>query len=344
MFNPIFSVSQKVLENIKKIEEYKTKLNTRRFPETILVEFERLAREVSSFSSTSIEGNPLPLTEVKKIIKNIPANLNDSEKEVVNYNEALLELNRLFESKQDIIFNLSFILKIHMFTMKDLLPEPKCGKLRLEPVFVNDPKLKKTVYWPPDQKDVPLLLNELLEYVQNNTGDMDPLLLAGIFHKQFIIIHPFIDGNGRTVRLATKALLAHMGLDTFNLFSFENYYNRNVSRYFQNVGVLGNYYDITGTVDFTGWLEYFTEGILDELYRVAKELEASSINPQTELKPYHKKIIVFIEKHGFIADRDYAKLTNRAKATRSLDFNTLIERGLIEKFGKARATYYKLKK
>ena len=115
------------------------------------------------------------------------------------------------------------------------------------------------------------------------------MILAGIFHKEFVIIHPFVDGNGRTARLATKVLLAKMGLNTFNLFSFENYYNQNVTKYFQEVGLAGNYYDIKDQVDFTPWLEYFTDGIIDELLRVEKELEKETISPDTALREYHKK-------------------------------------------------------
>ena len=71
---------------------------------------------------------------------------------------------------------------------------------------------------------LPNLVNDLFQYVVINKSKIDPLVVAGIFHKQFVIVHPFIDGNGRTTRLATKMLLAGMGLNTFNLFSFENYY------------------------------------------------------------------------------------------------------------------------
>jgi Fic family protein len=158
-----------------------------------------------------------------------------------------------------------------------------------------------------------------------------------------VIVHPFIDGNGRTTRLATKVLLAKMGLDTFNLFSFENYYNNNVAKYFEKVGLVGNYYDIKDQVDFTSWLEYFTDGIIDELLRVKKEMEKEIASPDNTLKEYHQKIIDFIKDKGFITDKEYAELTNRAKPTRNLDFRKLIELGIIIKIGKGKATYYRLK-
>ncbi|MEK7534422.1 MAG: Fic family protein, partial [Patescibacteria group bacterium] len=176
-----------------------------------------------------------------------------------------------------------------------------------------------------------------------NKNLIDPLILAGIFHKQMVVIHPFMDGNGRTTRLVTKALLSAMGLNTFNLFSFENYYNKNVTKYFQTVGEFGNYYELIKKIDFTNWLEYFTEGIIDELLRVEKLLPKIAISPNTQLKQHDLKIIKYIREKGFIKDSEYAKLVNRAKATRTQDFKKLQGLGLIERKGKGKATYYILK-
>src|SRR5258708_31665791 len=128
-------------------------------------------------------------------------------------------------------------------------------------------------------------MEDLVTFTNVNREKIDSLILAGIFHKQMVIIHPFMDGNGRTTRLITKVLLAAMGLNTFNLFSFENYYNQNVTKYFKTVGEFGNYYDLIGKIDFSNWLEYFTEGIIDELLRVEKLLPSIAVNPQAQLKP-----------------------------------------------------------
>ena len=152
-----------------------------------------------------------------------------------------------------------------------------------------------------------------------------------------------MDGNRRATRLATKVLLAEMGLNTFNLFSFENYYNKDVTKYFQTVGEFGNYYELVNKIDFTPWLEYFTEGIIDELLRVQKMLPEVGLSPETQLKLYHLKILEFIKERGFITNRDYAKLVDRARPTRALDFKKLIELELISRKGKGKATYYVLK-
>lgn len=338
-FSPRYTITNLLLAQIKRVNTLVNELNSRRFPNIVILELTRNAQEVSSFASTSIEGNPLPLTEVKKILKSTPSHIRESEKEVLNYNHALKDLNRLLD-RAKVNISLSLILKIQKQVTQGLLPSFESGKLRERPVVVNDPRNGKVVYLSPDVKDVQPLMENLLTFVNTNRNAVDPLILAGIFHKQMVIIHPFMDGNGRTTRLATKVLLAEMGLNTFNLFSFENYYNKNVTRYFQTVGEYGNYYELIDKIDFTSWLEYFTQGIIDELLRVQKLLPKRTLTPQDKLQSYHLKILKFIQERGFIADRDYRKLTSRAKATRTQDFNKLISLSLIERKGKGKATYY----
>lgn len=339
MLQPKYTITDNLLANIKRINNLVNDLNNRRFPRVVLVELEKTARTISTYASTSIEGNPLPLTEVKKILKSRPTHIRDSEKEILNYNQALQGLNKNLEAGK-VKLSLGLILKIQKQVTKELLPKFESGKLREKPVVVNNPITRQVIYLPPDAKDVSSLMEEVVEFVNSNRSNIDPLILAGIFHKQMVIIHPFMDGNGRTARLATKILLAEMGLNTFNLFSFENYYNQNITRYFQTVGESGNYYEIQGCIDFTPWLEYFTEGIIDELLRVQKNLPKTGTSPETELKPHHLKILEFIKKEEFITNRDYAKLVDRAKATRALDLKKLISLSLIERKAKGRATYY----
>ena len=342
MFEPKYNITPKLLANIKRIGIIISDLNNRHFDKLSLVRLEKSARELSAYSSTSIEGNPLPLTEVKRIIKNRPEYIRDSEREVLNYNRALEILADDLQSKS-VTFNLGLILQIQKVVTAGLINRFNSGKIRKELVFVNDPQVQKPIYLPPDHLDVLSLMQDLIDFSTSNEEKIDLLIVAGIFHKQFVIIHPFIDGNGSTARLTTKVLLANMGLNTFNLFSFENYYNQNVTKYFENVGERGNYYELASQIDFTNWLEYFTDGIIDELLRVKKLLATETASPETTLKPYHQKVLDFIKENGFITDRDYAKLTDRAKPTRNKDLNKLIDLGLIERIGNGKATYYKIR-
>ncbi len=335
MFNPRYTITPKLLRAIKDITVLVHELNRQVIPEVVLMHRQTEARSISTYASTSIEGNPLPLTDVKRLLKNQPAHLRHSEREVINYNDALSAL----DEQRELILDGALLLRIHAGVMDGLLPAHQTGRFRQEPVVIREPRSGDIIFLPPDHQDVPALIEELVAFVRENQG-LDPLLMAGLFHKQLVIIHPFMDGNGRTTRLATSHLLNGLGLRLMGLFSFENYYNRNVSRYFQMVGASGNYYDLANELDFTPWLEYFAEGILDELQRVGKEL-AGQRTPETNLNPHDRLILAHIDAHGYINDREYARLTERAKATRTLDFNRLIHLGLIKRQGKGRNTHYR---
>ncbi len=338
MFNPKYTISPSLLVSIKRITILVHELNKRQLPQAVQMALQTEARAVSAFASTSIEGNPLPLTEVKRILKNRPQQAHQNEQEVLNYNQVLQEMSAAPPS-----FTKRLLLQIHRGVMKGLLPKHQIGRFRQEPVVVYNSQTGEIVYLPPDHSQIEPLVNDLIHFVQTNQSLLDPLLLAGIFHKQLVIIHPFVDGNGRTIRLAANLLLARVGLKTANLFSFENYYNQNVTRYFQQVGLFGNYYDLIHDLDFTPWLEYFAEGVLDELLRAEKIFTTAQATPYTTLQPYHQQILGHIDQHGFITDKEYAQLTDRAKATRSLDFKKLLELGVIERKGSGKNTFYQRK-
>lgn len=339
MFIPKYSLHTKLLNNIADIKNIIKNLNNKRFSDVILAEFEKNAYSVSAHASTSIEGNPIPLTDVKRLIKSHPNNIRDTEREVLNYNDALIYLDKKIKEK-NVDFNKELICHIQKIVTDNLIAKKDNGKFRSEPVIVNDPKLRKVIYLPPNVDDVSNLMKELITFIQKEQENIDPLILSGIFHKQFVIIHPFIDGNGRTSRLITKYLLANMGLDTFNLFSFENYYNQNISKYFNHVGVMGDYYDIHKNIDFTDWLIYFTDGIIDELLRVKKSLNQTI--HFAKFKDYEEAVIKYVKKHGSISSSEYKKLTDRKESTRKLDLKKLVDRGILIRNNKGKATFYTL--
>jgi Fic family protein len=340
MFEPKYTVNNALLANLVKIKNLIAKQNDQKFPELVLAEFQKDSHAVSAFASTSIEGNPLALTDVRRLLKNAPERVRDTEREVLNYNTALQYLDQTVAKPKAV--TVDFICTVQGLVIDQLIEKKNQGKIRKDPVVVNDPKLRKIIFIPPNADEVPSLLQDTIMFLDKHYDSVDPLILAGLFHKQFVIIHPFIDGNGRTARLVTKYLLARMGLDTFKLFSFENYYNQNVTKYFNAVGVQGDYYDIVDKVDFTDWLVYFTDGIIDELLRVQKLLlTTTAIQRNTE---YEKTIVAYIREHGSISESEYSQVTKRARSTRILDFKRLVDRGILERCAAGKASYYVLVK
>ena len=250
-WTPNYTISNKLLSTIREIGESLGELKSFHLSDQDLAELVIEARELSSYASTSIEGNPLSLTDVKRLLKTRKEHVRDTEREVLNYNKALQSLYADVRSGK---FKLSIktLEKIQGQVVHSLMDNPAhSGALRQAPVIIRNPrKIDEIVFIPPDSKDVRKLTSDLFKFIEGNIGKIDPIILAGIFHRQCVIIHPFIDGNGRTTRLLTTAILGKAGLDLFEILSFENYYNRNIMRYFKAVGLEGDYYDLKDHIAF----------------------------------------------------------------------------------------------
>ncbi len=337
MWNPKYTIRNRLLRTIREIGETLGTIRSYSLSEAGFTKLAVEARALSSYASTSIEGNPLSLTDVKRLLKNTPNQIRDTEREVLNYNRALEWVQAQINSG-DFDLSTKTFETVQGMVVEGLMENPyDIGHIRKKPVVIRDPRVvDSVVFIPPNHEEVVSLCDELFAFVQQNLSELDPVLLAGLFHKQSVIIHPFMDGNGRSTRLMTSAILGLAGLDFWSVFSFEAYYNRNVTRYFQMVGEQGDFYDLKGKFDFTIWLEYFAEGILDELKRVQKSLPEQS----PRMEPHHQKILQFIDENGSITQREYGAVSNRSLASRKQDFAKLLELGLIDREGGGRSVYY----
>jgi len=335
MFTPKYTITQKILQNIAQINKLIGKVITRKIPEKLVMQISKESKLLAIYSSTSIEGNPLNIDQIDAALKIKKTTLKDTEREVINYNKALELLNKLIELNT---FELTHktILQIQSIVVEQLQPKHNTGQYRKTSVFLLNSRSGEPIFLPPEHTEVKNLMTKLLHFINKSKEQVDPVVLAGIFHKQFAIIHPFSDGNGRTTRLISTALLAHMKINTFQLFSFENYYYRHLQKYYLNVGELGNYYDIINKIDFTNWLEFFTDGILSELQRVHTKLTAEPVR----LKAHLQLILDFIAKNGSISQEEYVKITDRKKSTRAKDLKELIEMNMIVAKGQGKGTYY----
>ena len=339
MFQPKYQISHRLARALRQIGEAMGAIKAANLGAPGLQRLVLDARSLSAHASTSIEGNPLPLTDVKRLLKSAPAQVRNTEREVLNYNQAL-EWVQTAIAEGRFTATASTFNHVQGLVTAGLMENPSdIGALRERPVVIRDPRRPDAiVFMPPDHGDVAPLLNELMTFVTDHLTEIEPVILAGLFHKQAVIIHPYMDGNGRSTRLMSTGLLGLAGLDLFPIFSFEAYYNRNVSRYFQMVGERGDYYDLGDGPDFTPWLEYFAEGILDELLRVQQQLKPKPLR----LEPHHQIILDHLAEHDTLTQRELGQISNRSLPARKKDLAFLVDHGLVLARGNGRSRYYVL--
>ena len=152
-----------------------------------------------TYNSNAIEGNRLTLRETYLVIKEkqIPSGVPAKDyNEAVNGKECL-DYIKEYKGK----LTIEFIEKINGILTKNTgLIYP--GRLRFFPV-----KIEGAEHTPPDEKEVPKLLNEMIKYYYNNKNKLHPFVLACLIHSQFVEIHPFEDENGRTGRTLMNWIL-----------------------------------------------------------------------------------------------------------------------------------------
>lgn len=115
---------------------------------------------------------------------------------------------------------------------------------------------------PLEAKDVQELMKEFIDWI-NEPNEIPIPIKAAIAHCQFVTIHPYFNGNGRTARLLTTLILHKNGYDLKGIYSLEEYYAKDLQGYYDaiTIGNSHNYYMGRAEADITKWIEYFINGM-----------------------------------------------------------------------------------
>ncbi len=351
MFKPNYSISPEVLSAISEISEIKVIVERSKVLPLNELELKRQAMVRMVHTSTSIEGNRLQEYQVDKVLSGMSVAADDkSILEVKNYQSAIKEVEKLVEQKVKI--SKEVIFKLHALTMKGLLDPKKVGKFRPGSVYIVDDLgngQEKLRFRGPSEKKVPSLINELLQWLESlDKLKLHPIIKAGLFHSQFVHIHPFSDGNGRVTRLLTTLLLYFDGWDFRKVIVLEEFYNKKREDYY-NALAYGWKNEYKEGADFTDWLEYFVAGFLIEARKVREVIQSlgfdkANIETQTFLSPDEVKIMDFLSTNQKITSQDVTQIIRIAKRTAQLKLKNLVDKKLVKPMGAGPSTFFVLKK
>lgn len=350
MYKPNYTISPEVLGAVSEIAETKVVVERSKVLPLNELQLKRQSLIRMVHTSTSIEGNQLEEYQVDKVLSGMSVAADDkSIIEVKNYQDAVKEIEKLAEEKAHLTMDL--ILKIHKIAMKGLLAPEKTGKARPGDIYIIDELgdgKEKLRYKGPDASKVAYLINELLLWLnQANKQDLHPVLKAGIFHTQFVHIHPFSDGNGRVTRLLTNLLLYLDGWDFRKVIVLEEFYNKNRQDYY-NALAYGWDEDYREGPDITDWMEYFVAGFLVESRKVKDVIvslgfDKAKVDSQMYLDQDEIKMMDYLATMQKITSDDVVDLLHIAKRTSQLKLKNLVDRGLLEVQGRGPSTFYIIK-
>lgn len=179
----------------------------------------------------------------------------------------------------------------------------------------------------------------------NDSSQLNPVLIAGISHYEFVRIHPFVDGNGRTARALATLILYLKEFDIKKFFALDDYYDSDRLAYYRVLNSIDQ-----KTLDLTGWIEYFTDGVLLSLTKVKEKVLQLSLEKhkkdskgQLALTEKQTKVIEYMILNGRITSGEIQKMFKISRPAAYKEIKKLIEQNLIQPKGTGRAIYYVIK-
>ncbi len=335
MFNPQYRITNYLLDLIEKIAIIQTKIDDSKIKFDQIIKLQKLAISKSANASTTIEGNTLTLNQVIRLTENKPVNAEFSQKqEVINYIKALNWIIK--QQNQSINFN--SILKLQAIVCDKLIEQSKLGKLKEKQNYVINEK-GIVIYTPPPVAKTELMLKELVTWL-NNTESRHSIIDSAIFHHQFVSIHPFSDGNGRTARLLAQWILYQREFDSKHIYYLDNYFASDRRKYYSKIEQTREL-----DYDFTYWIEYVAEGILTTIKDVYEEIKELQIKTKTniEITEKQKLLLELLRIKGQVNTQDIQieLKINRARVNQII--SPLVKNEIVEVIGKGRSTKYYLK-
>jgi Fic family protein len=366
-FEPHFTITPRIASALMRIEALKENIKTLPITPGVMKTLRDTARLQSVHYSTKIEGNLLSQKEVERVIKEHEhfVGRQRDEREIKGYYAALEWLEKHLEKP----ITESAIKTIHALVTGGGSGKIKPTAWRDGQNVIKDSASGAIVYMPPEAKDVPALMTDLVTWVKGASEDAKraPLslnvdkpaslglpcpMVAAIAHYQFTTIHPYYDGNGRTARLLATWVLYQGGYDLKGLYSLEEYYARDLQGYYNAVsrGEHHNYYFGRAEADITPWIDYFITGMLDACENVLRHTGQAQADGAADksavlraLTPKQRKVLPLFEEKETITSKDVQALFGFSARSARLLCGSLVHENfliVVDKADKTRS--YKL--
>lgn len=196
----------------------------------------------------------------------------DADKEVLRYGEAMR-----WGTEQ--LATLPISSRLIIGIQQRLMPQLSPG-YRTTPNRIVNSATQRAIFTPPRASDIPQLLGNWENFINDDESPFDPLLRCAIGHYQFEAIHPFGDGNGRTGRILMVLQLVQQGLLNQPTLFISGYINANRQAYYQLLA------GVTSQGRWPDFLLFMLEGF----YQQARETKATLLAVMQQLQEFKQRL------------------------------------------------------
>ncbi|SFV61204.1 conserved hypothetical protein [hydrothermal vent metagenome] len=346
----------KLRNNIEEIKKFWQNIEYR-FQSKFSFELLKETLIEEGYYSSTIEGAHSTIKRAKTLASGKSKPKNRSEFMVLNNFRALNEIEELNnELSHEIIY------KIHKITVENTLDDDyNIGCYRDEANEIINAS-GKVIFSPiSDIKKMHKMLDELLKFLQDDefSKPVEPLYKAMAFHFLFAFIHPFDDGNGRTVRILFTYILKHYGFDMFYYISLsEIIYKKKAKDYYEAfINVERSDKNSQKEFDMSFFFYYMSDVMLQGLkllkHRINTHLREDIIKNvaddlDLDLTPRQRRVIKILSNKDnsfMLTVDDLAKKCGVTTRTLQKDLKLLVDFNLLDRkrAPSSRKYYYRLK-
>ncbi|WP_266064782.1 Fic family protein [Brucella intermedia] len=340
-------ITPEILSLIAEIDEFKGAWRAiGRIAPARLSSLRRVATIESIGSSTRIEGARLSDRDVDKLLSNLQLGslATSDEQEVAGYAGVMKTIFRAYDA---IPVTENHVRQFH----RDLLAHStKDERHRGEwktldnhvEAFDEDGRSLGVVFATAAPFETPRLMAELVAWLKerDESRDLHPLLVVGIFVVVFLAIHPFQDGNGRLSRVLTTLLLLRAGYAYVPYSSLESVIEQSKEAYYLSLrrtqGTIR-----TNAPDWNPWIEFFLRALKQHKQRLERKMECERV-VLGDLPELSVAILELASEHGRVTVQEAARLTGASRNTVKDHLKLLTEQGHLRLRGAGRGAWYGL--
>lgn len=273
-YTPPFTITNTMLDCVASISEKIGKMSALKNLEA-KPHLRKNNRIRSIYSSLRIEANSLSIGQVRDVI---------SGQLVLGEQKEIQEVKNAYEAYAQISvinpYDIEELKRIHAIMTKYLVDESGCFRHGEEGVFNGE----QCIFMALPARLVPQLIDELFAWMNRVQGEVHLLILASVFHYEFVFIHPFSDGNGRMARLWHTCLLSKWK-SVFQYIPIESQIEK-----FQD-----EYYNAIAKCHINGDSNVFIEFMLKQIDKILEEILLRADEQDEHVTEYVKKLLNVME-------------------------------------------------